>query len=504
MLLLCYNNRMNLTKKVAWNSGVQFAGRVAAVAVSFVSVKLLTTKLGPAGYGQYAAILNYVTFFGVMADFGFFWILVRELSFVKSRKETNYVTANILTFRSFFAMLVLAIAVIGVYLVPTGLVQMLTPQLKLGILVVAIATFWQSLNSTFVGVFQANYQMDRPVIADIIGRIVSLGLLVPFLFYHLNVVWLVSAMVWGAMANFAINMGFSKKYADLSLGFDTRFWGKVWHESSALGIVSVLALVYFKIDGIMLAAMKNATDVGIYSAPYKIIEIINVFPAIFMGMVFTALTQTWQTDRERANHLINRSIEAMTLIALPVLVGGVILAKPIMILISSASYANYSTVTVWLQGHAFRFDGILVLQLLLVAVAIDAYANIFGKGIIAFGSTKLLLWPNIAAVIVNVGLNLFVIPRWSYAGATIVTIITEGLVLLLQILIIRRFIRLRIPWGMLGRAILAVLTMAVVLWPLRNHFALIGVMVGTAVYLGAAWLFKAISPESVRLLRERS
>lgn len=495
---------MNLTKKVAWNSAVQFVGRVIAVAISFVSVKLLTTRLGPSGYGEYAAILNYVTFFGVMADFGFFWILVRELSFVKSRKETNHITGNILALRSFFAVLVLAAAVVAVYLVPTGLVQMLTPEVKLGILVVAIATFWQSLNSTFVGVFQANYRMDRPVIADIIGRLVSISFLVPFLLYHFNVVWLVSAMVWGAVVNFILNIVFSRKYTDFNLGFDFPFWNRVWHESSTLGIVSVLALVYFKIDGIMLAAMKSATDVGIYSAPYKIIEIINVFPAIFMGLVFTALTQTWQSNRERANYLIDRSIEAMTLIALPVLVGGIILARPIMDLISSVSYANYSTVTVWLSGHAIRFDGILVLQLLLIAVAIDAYANIFGKGIIAFGSTKLLLWPNIAAVIVNVGLNLVVIPRWSYAGATIVTIITEGLVLILQILIIRRFVRPRIPWGMLGRALLAVLAMVLVLWPLRHDFALVGITVGAIVYLAAARLFKAISPESIRLLKERA
>ncbi|MFA6082389.1 MAG: flippase [Patescibacteria group bacterium] len=495
---------MNLTRKVAWNTAVQGFGRLLAILVSFASVKILTVNLGPAGYGEYAAILNYVTFFAVLADFGFFWILVKELSVVTDRERTNYITGNIMAFRAIFATIVLACAVIAVYLAPAGSIAILTPAVKWGILVVAIATFWQSMNSTMVAVFQAHFRMEAPVITDIIGRIISLIVLIPFIIWHLNVAWLVSAMVWGGFINFVLNIIAGRKYADFGFKFDFAYWRKIWSECAILGVVSVLALVYFKIDGVMLSIMRSATDVGIYSAPYKVIEIINFFPAIFMGLIFTALAQSWQTDKKRAATLINRSTEAMTLIIFPILIAGIVLAKPIMQFVTSTSYADYSTVTLNILNHHLVFNGVMVLQLLLVAVTIDAFANIYGKGIIAFGSTKLLLWPNVIAVLVNIGLNLYVIPRWSYAGTTFVTIITELIVLIIQIVIIKRYVKMVLPWKMFGRTILATLMMAIVLLPLRDVNALIGLGVGAVVYTAFAWLFGAITPETVQMVFKKN
>ena len=68
---------MSLTKKVAFNSSVQMFGRVITTLIALVTVKILTNKLGPSGYGEYAAILNYIALFGTLADFGFYWILAK-------------------------------------------------------------------------------------------------------------------------------------------------------------------------------------------------------------------------------------------------------------------------------------------------------------------------------------------------------------------------------------------------------------------------------------------
>ncbi len=492
---------MSLTRKVAFNSSVQMGGRLISTLIAFVSVKLLTSTLGPAGFGEYAAILNYIAFFGTMADFGFYWILVRELAKHEGDQEkTDYIMGNILAFRSVFALIVLACAVIAIYLTPTGIVPILTPTVKLGILVVAIATFWQTLNMTFVAIFQTNYRMDKPVAAEIIGRIVSLALLIPFLSLRLNVAWLVSAMVWGGIVNYLINVYAARQYTRPKLKWDFDYWRVVWKESAVLGVVSVLALVYFKIDGLLLSVLKTSTEVGIYAAPYKIIEILNFFPAAFMGIVFTALIQSWEKDKVRAAVLINRSIEAMVVLGLPVLVGGIILAGPIMQFITSGSYAASYTFTAHVMGTSIPMTGVIILQMLLIAVTVDFFGNIFGKGIIAFGSTRLLLWPNIIAVLVNIGLNLYLIPRWSYAGAALVTIITETIVLIIQIILISRFVRLHVPWSTVGKTLMALVVMAAVIWPLRQTHALIGLSVAAAVYLIAAWRVGAISAETVRIM----
>ena len=480
-------------------------GRLLGTLISFLTVKLLTTKLGPAGFGEYAAILNYIAFFGTLADFGFYWILVKELAlYPDDKKKSEYITGNILALRSVFALVVLSCAVVAVYLIPVGLIPILTPAVKLGIFMVAIATFWQSLNMTFVAIFQTHYRMDRPVLTELIGRVVSLAVLVPFLSLNRNVAWLVSAMVFGAVVNMILNVLFARPYIKATLQFDFTYWKSIFKESSMLGIVSVLALIYFKIDGLLLSVIKSSTEVGIYAAPYKVIEILNFFPAIFMGLVFTALIQSWKDNKDRAKMLINRSVEAMIVVASPILIGGIVLAKPIMTFISSSDYAQYATYTAVLFGHTVPINGIIILQLLLVAVTIDFFANIFGKGIIAFGSTKLLLWPNIIAVILNIALNLYLIPRWSYAGAALVTVLTELTVLIIQSILIRRFVTVIIPWDIIWRTALSVLVMGIVLSIFKDMNALIGVAVGTVVYLAVATRVGAISQDTLQLIMRRS
>ncbi len=496
---------MSLTQKVAFNSSVIMFGRLAGILVSLITVKILTSKLGPAGYGEFAAILNYIAFFATLADFGFYWILVRELSQGnEDRSKSDYIIGNVIALRSVFATIVLACAVLAVYLVPAGLVPILTAPVKVGVMVVALATFWQSLNMTYVAIFQTHYRMDRPVLADVVGRIVSLAVLIPFVVWHLNVAWLVSAMVFGSMATFAINLYFAQRYSTFSLRFNFGYWSKLMRQSAVLGVVSVLALIYFKVDGVLLSILKTSTEVGIYSAPYKIIEIVNFFPAAFMGIVFVALANRWRDNKAGAANLVNRAIEVMIVLSLPVLVGGFILAGPIMRFVSSEAYANTHTFTAILFGYSIPISGIVVLKMLLVAVGIDFFANIFGKAIIAFGSQQLLLWPNVVAVVLNIGLNLYLIPRWSYAGAALVTIATEAMVLMVQVILMRRFVQLCIPWLMIGRTILAVLGMALVLLWLGEVNVLISLPVGAGTYLALATLTGAISKETLRLVTHRN
>jgi O-antigen/teichoic acid export membrane protein len=496
---------MSLTRKVVFNSSVQMIGRVVTTLIALVTVKLLTNKLGPAGYGEYAAILNYIALFGTLADFGFYWILAKELTEAEGDKvKTNHIMGNILALRSFFALIVLSCAVIAIYILPTGVIPILNGPVKLGVLMVAISTFWQTLNMTFVAIFQANYRMDRPVIADIVGRVVSLAVLLPFLWLGLNVAWLVSAMIFGAVANYYTNVLFARQYTKVKFQFDKGYWKRIFRESSVLGIVSVLALIYFKIDSVILSIYKSAGDVGIYAAPYKVIEIINYFPAVFMGVVFISLVQSWKDDHKRFQFLITRSVEAMFVLGLPIIIGGMILARPVMNFVTSNDYSHASTVAIQLMGHPIAIDGAMVLRLLLIAVWFDFFGNILGKGVIAMSRSRLLLIANVIAVIVNIGFNLLVIPRWSYLGAAMVTILTEALVLLVQSIIISKYIKVQIPWAVVGRTLVAVFIMAAIIYPLRNSNLLYGVAVGAIVFCIAAWKTKAISEDIIKLVLKRA
>lgn len=492
---------MSLTKKVAFNSGAMITGKVVITLIALVSVKLLTSVLGPSGYGEYAAALNYVALFGTLADFGFYWILAKELTKAKGdQNKTDFITGNIIALRSLFALVILGCAVTAIYLIPVGTFAILTPTLKLGILVVAIATFWQSLNMTFIAIFQVQYRMDRPVLAEIIGRSASLLLLIPFLMWHLNIVWLLSAMVWGAVINYFVNLYFARHYTKPRLNFDINYWGTIFKESYVLGIISVFGLIYYKIDSVILSVFKSSIEVGIYSAPYKVIEIVNYIPSIFTGIVFIALVEAWNSDRERFVVLVRRSFEVMFILSMPIVIGGIILARPIMNFITSSDYALASTYSAHIMGQTYAIDGAFVLRLLLLAVWFDFFGNVFGRSIIAISKSYKLLIANFIAVAFNIGLNIYLIPHWSYFGAALTTIMTEALVLGVQLIILHKYINFRLPFNIMLRTGLATVIMAAILYPLRHSNALIGATVGVLVYGISAWKVGAISPQTLKLI----
>ena len=71
---------MSLTRRVAYNTVVQVVGKVLTTLISLVLIAALTRYLGVSGYGSYTTIFAYIQFFAVLADFGFFWFFLREIS----------------------------------------------------------------------------------------------------------------------------------------------------------------------------------------------------------------------------------------------------------------------------------------------------------------------------------------------------------------------------------------------------------------------------------------
>jgi peptidoglycan biosynthesis protein MviN/MurJ (putative lipid II flippase) len=104
------------------------------------------------------------------------------------------------------------------------------------------------------------------------------------------------------------------------------------------------------------------------------------------------------------------------------------------------------------------------------------------------------------ALIFNLGLNLFLIPRYQHVGAAFVTSLTELLLLCLSCIFLPRRL---LPIGSLGvgaKALVASLVMALVVWQLLalNIFALLPIAM--LIYLAAATLLGTIPREDMKSL----
>jgi O-antigen/teichoic acid export membrane protein len=242
-------------------------------------------------------------------------------------------------------------------------------------------------------------------------------------------------------------------------------------------------------------------EVGIYGVPYKILEILIAFPSMFVGSVFPLLSEYINTDKEKARHIFRKASSFMVLMAIPLVVGTLIMADEIILLISGPEFIASAS----------------VLRILIFSVAITFLSSLFSHTIISANLQKKLIFVMLCVSSFNVLANLIFIPRYSYFAAATVTVLSEMILLSLTLFIIIRYIKFKPAFSVFLRAFLASLFMGGVVFIARSQIIgifsqgklmqalgiLIILVLGCLVYFPTAYLVKAISKEDVRKLMAR-
>lgn len=484
-----------LARRVAYNTIIQFIGRIAGAVLALISTRLIADHLGVEGYGRYTTIFAYTTFFGAVADFGFFWYLVREVA--RNKEEAEKITANVITLRLIFAFAVLTLGMIAAF----G-IDRYDPAVRVGIILLAISMLWVTLSNTLIGVFQAYERMDFPVIAEVAGRSMTLFLTWLAIRENYGLLPVVGAALTGSFVIFFLNFIFAHRYVKLRLGFDFPRWKEIMRENFTLGINVLLGIIYFKIDAVILSALKPSLDVGIYGAPYKLLEILLAFPAMFMGAVFPGLAHQIVHNIEKARLTMQKAFDLLSIAAWGTTIGTIALAGPIIAFITKGEEGFQTASTISLAGVAITAP--VVLQILAVAVGLAFLGNFFVSTIVAQGSQKQLITSNVINASVNAGLNFLLIPIFSYLAAATLTIVSEIIMLGFSAVIVYKNAQFLPRLSIFWRSGLSALLMGIALALVRDHVhLLISTFIGAAIYLSLLVLTGCLTKDMVALLLRR-
>jgi O-antigen/teichoic acid export membrane protein len=485
-----------LARRVAFNTVVQFVGRITGAIIAITLTRMIANYLGVAGYGQYTTIFAYITFFGAIADFGFFWYLVREVA--RDKENAEKITANVVTLRLIFALLVLIIGAIIAFSIPRY-----DEVIRLGIVLLAASMLWVTLSNTLIGVFQANEQMGYPVVNEIIGRLTTLIITWFAVRSGYGIIVIVYGALIGSFIIFFLNYIFARRYVRLRLGFDFHLWKQIMRENTALGINVLLGIIYFKIDAVILSALKPSVDVGIYGAPYKVLEILLAFPAMFMGAVFPGLAKIIDRDKERTAVVLQKAFDLLSLASWGVLAGCFTLAGGIIAFVTQGEGDFLTTATMNIGGLPITAP--VVLQILSVAVALAFMGNFFVSTIIAQGSQRQLIIGNVINAIANVALNLLLIPYYSYVAAAGITIVSELIMLGFSAVIVYNKLKFLPRLAVFMKAGLSALAMAAIMLLIREHVhVLVASAIGAVVYLVALYATGSLTKDTIALIMRRS
>ncbi|MFA6392129.1 MAG: flippase [Patescibacteria group bacterium] len=466
---------MSLTRKIAHNTIIQIVGKAISTIIALVVASLLFRYLGKEGYGNYTTVMVFLQFFGIMVDMGLYIILTKKISEAGADEES--LVGNIFTIRLISAVVFLGVAPLLVIFFPYPSV------VKTGVALVSLSFLFVTLNQVLQGVFQKHLKMMRVTISEILGRLVLLAgtFLAVYLDQGLTTVLLV--VVLSSFTNFLFTFIFSRKFVKIRLVFDFPVWRRIIKEAYPIALAILFNLVYFKADILILSLLKSQSDVGIYGAPFKILEVLVTFPAMFAGLAVPVLTQAFTAmDYERFRRVLSKSFDFLVMVALPMIVGTIFIAEPVIDLIAGADFVE--------SGQ--------VLQILIVTTGIIFIGNLFGNAVVVVNRQKEILKYYMAIAAISVGGCLLLIPRYSYIGAAWMTVVSQSLITLATIYVVWRKTKIFPSLKFFTKALIACTGMAVVLFLLKGFSLWILVSAGIIAYGAILLLLKGISKDLIK------
>jgi O-antigen/teichoic acid export membrane protein len=393
--------RRRLGARLAANSAVQIAGSGLASAISFFTFVAITRGLGPEAFGDFTAAAAFLFIPVVLADVGLTAAVLREISARPARtRELMRVSVSL-------RVVVSAIAVaVGV---AVGLVLPFTEQTKVAILIGSGGAFLTLMTSALQPVLQAQLKLHWVVAANVLGRVVTLAATLAALGAGLGFKSVVGANVVGVAVTFLIHLAIVAKLVPLRPTLDLSGWRTLLRGSVVVGAAIGISQIYFRIDTVLLAVLRSPEEVGFYGAAYKFIELSEIVVAAVTMSMFPPLARFVATGDERARGLVQNAFDVLLAASAAVALFMLAFAEEIIVVTAGEEFA----------------EGAVALQLL-APYALLAYANgMLWRVLIAVQRDRALLAVAVSVLVLNVGLNLVLIPVYGFKAAAVISVASE-------------------------------------------------------------------------------
>ncbi len=511
---------MSIARKILENTFIQVLGKLITAGLSIVVLKIISGYLGTSGYGDYTTIYQFLAFFGIIADFGIYTITVKEMS--KDEDRIPVILGNVMGLRTFLAILAMLLAIATVFLMP----RYADTLIPLGVLIATLATIITLLNGTISSVLQVHLKMQYATIGLVFGKIISVAYMVWVAYYAFtdNLVGGFYHLLWagviGNLVMFLVTSYYVRRYCKITYKFDFVYWKKIFVTSLPFGVALILNNIYFRLDVILmtfilphsqtfvnpetecLKTLCADTEIGLYGVAMRVLEMLVIIPIYFMNSVLPVMARYIEEQSQKIRDLMQYSFDFLIATGLPILVGGFILAKPIIYFISDSEFVG---------GNVFTYGSDLAVRILMFAMLFSFVNALFGFTLVVLNKQVKLMYINAGAVLFNLVSNFLVIPIWGFRGAALTSVFSEIIIMIFAYLAAKKALGFHLSLRTFLSTFLSATVMGIVVYLgymyMENiwfvwQLALL-VPLGGITYLILMFKTKAITPEMIHLLKKR-
>jgi O-antigen/teichoic acid export membrane protein len=464
-LFINSSEKQTVAKNTFWLT----AGTVVSKTVRAILIIYAARVLGAAGYGIYSYVLSLAGFFTAFSDIGLTSLLTRE-----AVKRPERVSAYIST--TFILKITVIIATVIVTMVVAPLFVKIEAAKAL-IPIVALILALDSLRNFGFSITRAQNRMEAEALLNVATdvSVVALGIFVLIASptaYNLSLAYAAGLGLGLIYAIFAIGRHFKEAFG----AFDRTLVKPILYAGLPFAIMGLLGSFMINIDTIVIGVFRTATDLGLYGVAQRPVQLLYIFPQLISTSLFPILSKLIREKQtEKIKRILERSIIAVMALALPLTLGGIILAPAIIQLFFGAEYAG----------------AVLAFQLLLLTLITVFPGNIIGNAIFAYDEQKIFIVSTLGGAIFNTTLDLILIPPYGIAGSAVATILSQIVANGVMWWKMQKVNRLSFG-RRLNKIIAASLLMGLCVFGLNISGAnvIVSIIIGIGIYFGALYLLK--------------
>jgi O-antigen/teichoic acid export membrane protein len=469
---------LGLGSRAFRNSIIVLTAKVIARLIALFTVLYMVRKLSPAHYGTFTVLINLTAIASVSLDLGFNVLFVREGA--RHRDEIQRYLRNVMSLR--LVMSAVALLILAALVYPLGLQDLLVP----GFVLMVLTSYSTLLRNGLYAVQELGYEAIEVVLesAVLLALVLYGGRTQQGVSYY---VWAYAAQNAFSCIYFAVVLAV-KRIGTIGWRFEPVLLREWFWKGLPFALTFILTIIYFRIDQPLVLAFHGKFAASYYAGAYKPIEALLFIPITFLSIVFPVLSIYHRERPADMLNAVNRFYKALLLMGWPVSVGIFVLAGPLTPVLLGPGYEPS-------QG---------ALRILAIALGIAFINNAFIGALNASDRQTSFSWAAAWSVVVNVALNLVLIPPFSFIGASWATVMTELTLAIAGWVLTARYVGRIAVVPLSWRVILAGLIMGLAVYPLstlQGYRVAIAIAVGAVVYAIAVLLLRAVNADEIAWAR---
>ncbi len=388
-------------------------GRLGSLVITIWLMPRYFTESELGGYFVAIALTNLIA---TLTELGLQNPLIREMTL--HLQQTRHYLGNALIVRVILSIIAYGIMIIsGIFLYSPVIVKM--------IIFLGLAEIANSLAQLYRCVFRAHEEMKYEALTVIAERGAFLVIGGGAILRGYGLVPVCQVMLVASCINLILSVGLTRlRFTSLRFQPSREIVKVLMQQALPFAIGNLFNLLYFRVDAIMLSKLSSeGIDANTwYGLAYTIVNAFTILPGAFMmGAMFPVLSRAWEREKGRFPGAYTFGMRWMVLSGFPLAVGLSTLSPEITAVLFPTYTANeVAKVSTALQWLSWAGGLIFVTTAVLAVLRATDKRRAFS---VLMGTTALL----------NICLNLYLIPRFSHAGAAIAMVISEVFLLIFGI-----------------------------------------------------------------------